>query len=331
MQVVRFDVKISNGQKIMKKLDYTFSMLITIILSAIGTFFATMHYLQNQPQGGLFNNSGLSLSSESKPKPVGKQAGQVQSNSSQQSDGIGNLGRLAIELLYADQAINVLGKYLDTAQQYEQKLNRVNGQYELIRKAIDQLTKAYPDQASAIKVSHIQMQQQRVLALAEIDRLVQLYVHLRKINDVVPKAFAVSKNLADLLVERNADLKLVQLATYQLILLERIENALNRALRFNLSVKNPAIWLDRAQRDLAVFVTVVEGLINGNATQGIRALKSEAAKKMLAELKEFIPIFEFNLKPIVDNRLRIASTRKSIRQYNRSSRKLRKLILALSK
>ena len=302
----------------MKRLDFTYSMIITLVLSAIGTYFATVYFVEKsfleqqkiEAEKKLAEQKAKKFKESYKKKPVvigDKRFGSLKISY--------DLIRLGIEL-------NDLSNYLTDLETYEDKSKQLGAKYESIQSTIDSFVKQDPEKASEIKIAALNMQQARIHAMGEIKHMHEVYPHLRAINEEIPK---VEKELHALLKILEKDAKKlieVQRATYQLTLMERIQNSLNQALRFNVDIKNPELLIDRAKRDLAVFVTVHSGFLSGNATQGIEAVVNKQAIEILQRIQKSIPILESNIMPLIDSGLRIAKMRSSLNDFDNANKKL---------
>jgi len=334
----------------MKRLDYTYSMLITAILAAVATYFIMADYF-NQSKVDKAEKIIIAKQLEIKSEAESKAKTQANFKTDKSKDYKVSqriLVKLSIQLLLINNSLSKLSQFEIKKSEFIANRKRFDLELAAIANQINVLTKLKPDLANEINVAYLKMQQQRVLAESEVVHLQNLSVHLTAINKVIVELNKDSRTLLNLmLVQFNKAASRIQASTiqastiesstrknasviqklsFQLLYLERIENLLNRAIRFNIKVKNPEVLIDRAKRDLAVFVTVVEGFIAGNATQGIEVLTGTAELAILAKIKKNIPILENNLKPLIDSRLRIEKLKSSVKLFYKVNLSLFKII-----
>ncbi len=309
----------------MKRLDYTYSMLITVMLTAIGTYFATLHFTQTSKTVSHLSVKKQPIEidlaqSSSKSSAAGKNKNRSRLNNEVEISGIG------VDLLLIDRQFSELSRYLLSDKVYQEQLSQIEKKFTKVANRIDQLAKSDSKYGSTLKISHLKFQQQRVATLAELKHMFELNNYLKKINNTIPELRKKSLQLLAILEKKYSKVDMIQKATYQLMLLERIENALNRAIRFNIKIAKPEILIDRAKRDLAVFVTVVDAYIAGNATQGIEVVKDKQASELLTAIRAASSKLEANIKPIIDSRLRIAKLKISFVSFFQSSSSLQKIL-----
>ena len=308
------------GESLMKRLDFTYSMLITLVISAVGTYYTTQYYNEKAKRAAAEKaKQALEKATAKKPEvPEPKQIKKLESKvlALQLSENIRQANIAVTKVSREDLQEKTFSKTFTHAEQT----------FKNIVKQVDDLAKQRDDLASELKVAHLNLQQKQTFLLAEIKHLHQLHLYLAKINEALTSAQQSSQALIDHLLKNNAKTPQVQKATYQLLLLERFANDLNRAIRFNLKLKQPELLIDRAKRTLAIFVTVVEGFRQGNATQGIDAITTPETKPLLTQLQQQVPVLESNLKPLIDSRLRIAKLRESYLEYIEASHKMLELL-----
>ena len=103
------------------------------------------------------------------------------------------------------------------------------------------------------------------------------------IDEATPRLVALSDEIAEILVNSNAEPQQIYIAARQLMITQRIENSLSRMLAGGESAATAA---DRFGRDAALYGQVLEGLLKGNKSLNISQIKNPAAREKLAEIAE---------------------------------------------
>jgi twitching motility protein PilJ len=101
------------------------------------------------------------------------------------------------------------------------------------------------------------------------------------INEFIPQLLALSDEVVNVFVKKNAPADQIYIAARQLMLTQRIENNLNRVL---VGGEGAATAADRFGRDAALFGRVLEGMIRGYPALNITRVEDPEARDKLREV-----------------------------------------------
>lgn len=122
--------------------------------------------------------------------------------------------------------------------------------------------------------------------LTHQDSVTNVIQSVNKVNKLIPLMSADSHEVLETLVDNNASPAQIQKASIQLMLLERIEAKVKQVLIApDTNTKGNTSAVDRFSRDAVIFKTVLEGMLKGDRTEGIKQVRDKDAIRYLEKLQ----------------------------------------------
>ena len=103
-------------------------------------------------------------------------------------------------------------------------------------------------------------------------------LHAESINKLIPNLHKQSEKITERLLKENLSAKQIVMVARQSMLIQRIDNNLNRVLSGDKNVQEAA---EQFASDAEEFGTVINGLLKGNKSKGITAVQQDSALKLL--------------------------------------------------
>ena len=114
------------------------------------------------------------------------------------------------------------------------------------------------------------------------------------INELIPKLQAYDEEIVDILLDKKASREMINLATRQLMLSQRIVNNVNLAL----SGENVEMAIERFSEDVEEYGTVLDGMVRGNDV--IPMVKNEEVQTKLFETSMLFKTVADNVEELLD-------------------------------
>jgi twitching motility protein PilJ len=127
-----------------------------------------------------------------------------------------------------------------------------------------------------------------------ISEVSELY---KVIDSFIPQMLTLSDEVVGVLMEKNASLRQIYLASRQMMLSQRIKNNLNQVL---VGGEAAAAAADRFGRDAALFGRVLEGLLKGSKSLDIDQVNDKEAISKLREVAMLISAVSDNIAGILE-------------------------------
>jgi twitching motility protein PilJ len=114
------------------------------------------------------------------------------------------------------------------------------------------------------------------------------------INELIPKLQAYDEEIVNILLDKKADRNVINLATRQLMLSQRIVNNVNLAL----NGENVEMAIERFSEDVQEYGTVLDGMVRGNDV--IAMINNEEVQKKLFETSMLFKTVSDNVEELLD-------------------------------
>jgi len=128
------------------------------------------------------------------------------------------------------------------------------------------------------------------------DAILSVKEIITTIKDTLPDLLELSTDITNELVEQKADPDQVYYATRQLFLAQRINSSLGEVLAGGSAT---ALAVDQLTQDVDELKTVVDALLNGSVTLGVKGIKEEDLKEDLLEITAILGDIDDSLNTIL--------------------------------
>ncbi len=122
--------------------------------------------------------------------------------------------------------------------------------------------------------------------------------HVQSINEKIPTLLAMTDEVATSMITQGSSPEQIYIATRQLMLIQRIASNVGRMLGGG---EGAEIAADRFGRDAALFGHVIDGMLQGNKSMGIRAVNEPSARARLVAVKKLFGSVSAQIGAILDH------------------------------